>query len=129
MIRRSLLVLPAVVAAAALPVAPALAGEEGGDNNGPAKLNASSSCSSGQRAKAVVSGGDIVRVDFYVNGKLVKRDSTADSNGRYTLSMRCRRLHVGANRASAVVSPAEGSRRALHFQITRLSQVSPRLTG
>jgi len=128
MIRRSLLVLPALVAAAALPVAPALAGEEDGDN-GPAKLHASSSCVLGQRAKAVVSGGDIVRVDFYVNGKLVKRDSTADSSGRYTLSMRCSRLHVGANRASAVVSPAEGSRRALHFQMTRLRQVSPRLTG
>lgn len=125
MIRRSLLVLPAVLAASALPVAPALAGEDDGGDSGAAKLHASSSCVLGQPAKAVVSGDGIVSVAFYVNGKLVKRDSSA----RYTMSMRCARLHVGANRASAVVTSAEGSRQVLRFQITRLSQASPRFTG
>jgi hypothetical protein len=128
-IRRSLLILPAVLAAAALPVTPALAGEEGGDDSGSAKLRASSSCVLGQPVKAAVSRNGIVRVDFYVNGKLVKRDSSADSGGRYSMSMRCARLHVGANRASAVVTSEEGSRRALHFQIARPSQASPRYTG
>ena len=129
MIRRSLLVLPAALAAAALPVTPALAGEEDGDDSGSAKLRASSSCVLGQPAKAAVSGDGIVRVDFYVNGELVKRDSSADSAGRFAMSMRCARLHVGANRASAVVTSEEGSRRALRFQIARVSQASPRFTG
>jgi hypothetical protein len=129
MIRRSLFVLPAVLAATALPVTPALAGEDDGGDSDSAKLHASSSCVLGKPAKAVVSGDGIVSVAFYVNGKLVKRDSSADSSGRYAVAMRCARLHVGANRGSAVVTSAEGSRQVLRFQITRLSQASPRFTG
>jgi hypothetical protein len=129
---RSLLLLPAVLAALALPVAPAFAGEDGGDDSGSATLHASQGCVSGPRTKVSVSGRNIDRVAFYVDGRLIKRVTQPNGAGRFALTMKCSRLSVGAHRASAVVSFTEGTspaRQTLRFQITRAAQVSPRHTG
>jgi hypothetical protein len=131
MSRRPLLLLPVLLAATALPVAPALAGENGDDSDS-ARLHASQGCVTGNRAEVAVSGDDIDNVAFYVDGNLVKRVAQPNSGGRFRISMNCARLSVGAHRASAVVTFEEGSgraRRALRFQMTRVSQVSPRFTG
>jgi hypothetical protein len=136
---RPLLLVPAVLAALALPVAPAFAGEDGGGGGGgggggtgSATLQASQGCVSGLRTKASVSGSNIDRVAFYVDGKLIKTATRPNGQGRYAMTMKCSRLSVGAHRASAVVSFTQGSspvRQTLRFQITRASQVSPRYTG
>src|SRR5215218_6362785 len=128
MIRRTLLVLPALVGAIALPASPALAGEDGGDS-APAKLRVLQGCVFGDRAKASVSGDDIDRVDFWVAGKKMKTVTSPNAGGGYAFSMSCSRLSVGAHRASAVVKFESGSspaRQTLRYQITRAAQVSPR---
>jgi hypothetical protein len=136
MLVRPLLLLPAVLAAIALPATPAFAGEEpdngGGGGTGSAALHESQGCVSGKSTKAWVTGNSIDRVAFYVDGKLIKTVTAPNSNGRYSLSMKCARLSFGAHRASAVVSFTQGTspaRRTLRFQITRSRQVSPRYTG
>jgi hypothetical protein len=126
-LRRSLL-LPAVLAALALPVAPALAGEDGDDSDS-ATLRASHGCVSGHRAKAAVTGDDIDAVTFYVDGRRLKRVTRPNAAGRYAVSIRCARLTVGAHRARAVVRFEEGGRETLRFQITRSRLGSPRFTG
>jgi hypothetical protein len=105
--RRSLLLLPAVLAAAAMPVAPAFAGEDDGDN---ASLHAPSrACVTGHSVKATVSSGDdIDAVAYYVDGKRLKRVTEPAITGRYVFSMPCSRLSVGAHRARAVVSFSSG---------------------
>jgi hypothetical protein len=129
-LRRSL-ILPAALVALALPVSPALAGEDDGSSS--ATLHASQGCVSGHRVKATVTGNNIDTVAFYVDGKLVKKVSRPIGDGDgYVWSMRCSRLSVGAHRARAVVTFEEGSspaRRTLRFQITRSRQGSPRFTG
>ena len=128
---RHLLLLPAMLASLALPVAPALAGED--DDSGSATLHASShGCVTGHRAKAWVTGDNVENVAFYIDGKRVKVDYVENAAGRYPFSMGCARLRVGAHLARAVVTFAEGSSPAsktLHFQITRARQVSARFTG
>ena len=128
MFRRSLLFLPVLLGAIALPGAPAFAGEED-DDSGSARLHVSQGCVSKARAKAWVAGDDIARVAFYVDGDRVKTVTKPNAAGRYAFSMSCSRLSFGAHRASAVVTSSEGSRQALRFQITRAAQVSPRFTG
>jgi hypothetical protein len=121
-----------MLGALALPVAPALAGEEPDTSGGSAALHASQGCLSGHRAKAWVTGGNIDHVAFYVDGKLVKTVARPTAGGRFGFSMRCARLRVGAHRARAVVTFQEGSSPAhqvLRFQITRSRQTSPRFTG
>ena len=80
MFRRSLLLLPAVLVAAALPVAPAFAGEDDS-----ASLHAPSrACVSGHRVKATVSSDDDVdTVAFYVDGKRLKRVTEPANTGRF----------------------------------------------
>lgn len=130
MSRRSMLVLPAVIAAISMPAASALAGE---DDDGSAKLHVSShSCVSGHRVKAAVNGGEIDSVAYYVDGRLVKTVTQAAGTGRYVFSMPCSRLTVGAHRARAVVTFAADTspaRTTLRFQITRTRASSPRFTG
>ena len=130
MSRRPLLLLSAVLAATALPVVPALAGED--DDDGPATLRAAQGCVSGNRAKATVTGDDIDTVAFRVDGKLIKTATRPAVTGRFVFGMRCSRLSVGAHRASAVVTFEAGSSPAtqtLRFQITRARQSSPQFTG
>jgi hypothetical protein len=130
--RRSLLLLPATVAALALPVAPALAGESpDGSSSGSATLHVKQGCVSAQRAKATVTGTNIASVTYYVDGKRVKRVTTP-SGGRYVFSMSCSRLTYGAHRARAVVTFTAGTSpasKSMRFQITRVRQASARFTG
>ena len=158
MSRRNVLLLPAIVAAIAIPVAPAFAGEDDGedqsntptapaDPNAPAspanpngsatpasaKLRSSQGCLSGSRAKAVVTGEPIKSVAFFLDGRRVKTVTRPDSASRFTYSMRCAHLRVGAHRGRAVVSFESGATPAsktLRFQVTRRPlQRSPRFTG
>jgi hypothetical protein len=126
-LRRSLLLLPAMLAAGALPVAPASAGEE----DDAATLGAPSrACVAGHRVKATVSSAeDIDSVAFYVDGKRLKRVTEPANTGRYVFAMPCSRLSVGAHRARAVVSFSSGDLQTLRFQLTRARRASPRFTG
>jgi hypothetical protein len=130
---RRLLPLLTAALALALPVAPALAGEDDGSDNGTAALHApSQGCTPGHRVRAWVTGDNIDNVAFFVDGSLVTTDRHAGSQGRYRLSMSCSRLNVGANSARAVATFTEGSSpasRTLRFTVTRLRQASPRFTG
>jgi hypothetical protein len=130
MSRRSLLLLPAVVAALAAPVAPALAGED--DDDASATLRASQGCVSGEHASAVVSGDSIDTVTFFLDGNHVKTVTRPNDEGRFALRVNCEHLRMGAHRARAVVRFEEGSSPAgktLRFQITRARQGSPRFAG
>jgi hypothetical protein len=149
MSRRNVLLLPAVLAAIAIPVVPAFAGEDDGEdqNNTPtapadpnapatpasASLRSSQGCLSSAHAKAVVTGEPIESVAFFVDGKRVKTVTRPDSASRFTFSMRCADLRAGAHRGRAVVtfeSGATPASRTLRFQITRRpAQRSPRFTG
>lgn len=64
-----------------------------------------------------------------LDGDQVKTDDSPDSEGRYTLNIRCSHLSAGAHRGRAVVSFEEAASRTLRFQITRSRQTSPRFTG
>jgi hypothetical protein len=132
---RGLLLLPVLLAAIALPVSPALAGEEedGEEETGSATLDVAQGCVSRDRARVVVTGENIDSVAFFVDGDRVRTVSRPGAGGRFSLSMSCSRLSVGAHRARAVVTFEQGTtpaRRTLRFQITRSrQQVSPRQTG
>ena len=146
MSRRLLLLLPAVLTAIALPVSPALAGEDdpvppptpaplpapaSGPLAGIATLH-SQSCVSRARAKATVIGELIDSVVFYVDGDRVKTVTQPDSAGQYSLTMVCSHLRVGAHRAKAVVTFQQGatpSSETMRFQITRSRQATPRFAG
>jgi len=139
------LLLPAVLAALALPVAPALAGEDDGTPPpspapspapvpvvGSAKLRVPLGCVSHTRAKAVVTGDNIDTVAFYVDGKRKKTVPSPTSTGRYVFTMSCARLSVGAHTARAVVtyqSSTSPAQQTLRFQLTRSQQTSARFTG
>jgi hypothetical protein len=135
--RRQLLLLPALLSAMALPVAPALAGED--DPTAPptapqpgtapvaAKLIVKQGCVIGIRAKVVATAPGAETVAFYLDGELVKTVNPS-SRGRAVISMRCSRLSVGAHRGRAVASYAS-SQQTLRFQITRARQSSPQFTG
>jgi len=128
--RSSLFLLPTLLAAVALPAAPALAGEE--DDSPSARLRATQGCVSGDRAKAVVTGDQIDAVGFYVDGAHIRTLVAPDADGRYRITMDCGDLSVGAHRARAVVWFAEGStpaRQTLRFQFTRPRQTAPRFAG
>ena len=130
MSRRSLLLLPAVLAAIALPVAPALAGED--DDSGAASLRATQGCVSGDHARAVVTGDGIDRVAFFLDGNAIKTVTAPNAAGRFSWTINCDHLRVGAHRARAVVTfdRARARRRqTLRFQVTRARQGSPRFTG
>lgn len=126
MFRRSLLLMPVLIAGLALPVSPALAGEDDGDDP---TLHEIHNCLSGSRAKVTVTGGDVDSVRFYVDGHRVKTVTRPTHNGTYVLGMKCRRLSSGAHRARAVVTDTSGDRRTLRFTITRAARTSPRFTG
>jgi hypothetical protein len=124
--RRSLLLLPVLVTGLALPVAPALAGEDDGDSP---TLHQVRNCVADNSAKVTVTGDDIDTVVFSVDGRRVKTVSRPTTNGTFVLSMRCRQLSPGAHRARAVVTDSSGDRSTLRFTITRAALTSPRFTG
>ena len=136
MSRRPLLVLPAVLAALAVPAAPALAGEDD-DDSASASLRAPQGCVTGKHATAAVTGDNIDSVAFWLDGDHIKTAQRPNSAGRFTWTVNCSHLRSGAHTARAVVAFEEGSSPAtqtLRFQITRRSQGSgsagsPRFTG
>ncbi len=139
MSRRALLVLPALLAALALPVAPALAGEDpptqpapGTDpvsapTVGTARLRAQD-CVHRSRATITVTGQNIDSVVFFVDGHRMD----TDSNGTFTFTMNCSHLSTGAHRARAAVAFSSGASPAsstLRAQITRARQAAAQFAG
>jgi curli biogenesis system outer membrane secretion channel CsgG len=151
---RAVLLMTMALAALALAVTPAFAGEDPDPTapvpaqpaptpttpapaptapvvHGSANLR-TSQCLVANRAKASVSGKAISSVAFYVDGKKVKTVSSPDSSGRYSFTMSCSHLSVGTHRARAAVSFQSGASpttKTLMFQITRVSAVSPQFAG
>jgi hypothetical protein len=117
--------VPALIAGLALPVAPALAGEE----DDPATLDKVRNCVNHSRAKVTVSGDEVDSVVFYVDGRRVKAVDEPTARGSFVMSMRCRNLSPGAHRGRAVVSDTEGDTSTLRFTIARTAQAAPRFTG
>jgi hypothetical protein len=128
-LRRPLFLVPALIAGLALPVAPALAGEEDDGGSGSGTLDQVRNCVDHSRAKVTVSGDEVDAVVFYVDGRIVKAIDAPTVNGTYVMSMRCRSLAPGAHRGRAVVTDTEGDRSTLRFTIARTAQAAPRFTG
>ncbi len=128
MSRRSMLLLPALIAGLVMPAAPALAGEDNGSSASPS-LNQLRNCVSERSAKVTVSGDDIATVAFYVDGKQMKRVAQPAATGNYVFAMRCSSLSAGAHRGRAVVTDTSGDNSTLRFTIARAAQASPRFTG
>ena len=150
MFRRTLLLTTMALAAFALAVTPAFAGEEPDPTaappsqpsptpaptapvvHGSAKLRTSQGCLTNNEAKASVSGKSIASVAFYVDGRKVKTVSSPDASGRYTFTMSCAHLSVGTHRARAAVSFESGvtpTQRTMLFQITRARAAIPQFAG
>ena len=128
MFKRPLLLMPALIAGLALPVAPALAGEDDGDA-GSGTLDQVRNCVNHSRAKVTVSGDEVDSVVFYVDGRRVKAVDEPTVNGTYVMAMRCSRLTPGAHRGRAVVTDTSGDTVTLRFTIARTAQAAPRFTG
>jgi hypothetical protein len=153
MFRRALLLMTMALAALALAVTPAFAGEDPEDPSasppatqptptqptpappvvhGSANLRTSQGCLAENRAQASVSGRQIESVAFFVDGRKVRTVFAPDEGGRFTFTMSCSHLGFGAHRARAAVAFKSGvspTRRTLVFQITRSRQVSPQFAG
>src|SRR4051794_8231998 len=94
--RRPMLLLPAAIAALALPVASASAGENPDGDSGPgtATLHSAQGCVHGDHATARVTGNNIDSVAYFVDGNLVTTVSHPGGDGGFRMSMRCSRLSV-----------------------------------
>jgi hypothetical protein len=150
MFRRALLPLTMALAALSLAGAPAFAGEDPDpappsppaaqpaptptqtpSQNASADLR-TRGCLSHDRARFTVSGDLIDSVAFYVDGKRVATDTSANSSGDYTYSMSCSRLSYGTHSARAAVAFQQGvtpTNRTLRFRITRTQVVRPQFAG
>lgn len=127
MFRRPLVLLPVLIAGLALSVAPALAGED--DDSSPT-LHRVRDCVTHSRLKVTVSGDEIDSVAFSISGKLRNTATQPTGNGTFVLSMRCKRLAVGAHKGRAVVTDTSGDTTTRRFTITRAARFSsPRFTG
>jgi hypothetical protein len=153
MFRRFLLLMTMALAALAVAVTPALAGEDPDDPaasppatqpaptqpapvppalHGSAKLRTSQGCLAENRAQASVNGSQIESVAFFVDGRKVRTVFAPDESGRFTFTMSCSRLHFGTHRARAAVAFKSGvspTSRTLVFQITRTRAVRPQFAG
>jgi hypothetical protein len=153
MFRRVLLLMTMALAALAVAVTPALAGEDPDDPaasppatqptpaqpapapqalHGSAKLRTSQGCLAENRAQASVNGSQIESVAFFVDGRKVRTVFAPDESGRFTLTMSCSRLGFGTHRARATVAFKRGvspTSRTLVFQITRSRPVRPQFAG
>jgi hypothetical protein len=126
--RRPLLLVPALIAGLALPVTPALAGEDDPGSD-PGTLEQVRDCVNHSRAKVRVSGDEVDAVVFFVDGRRVKTVDEPTVNDTFVMSMRCRGLTPGAHRGRAVVTDTEGDNSTLRFTIARTAQAAPRFTG
>ena len=153
MFRRLLLLMTMALAALAVAVTPALAGEDPDDPaasppatqpapaqpapaplalHGSAKLRTSQGCLAENRAQASVNGTQIESVAFFVDGRKVRTVFAPDESGRFTFTMSCSRLGFGTHRARATVAFKSGvspTSRTLVFQITRSRPVRPQFAG
>jgi hypothetical protein len=153
MFRRALLLMTMALAALALAVTPAFAGEDPDDPaasppatqpsptqpapaplalHGSAKLRTSQGCLAENRAQASVSGRQIESVAFFVDGRKARTVFAPDESGRFTFTMSCSRLGFGTHRARAAVAFKRGvspTSRTLVFQITRSRAVRPQFAG
>jgi hypothetical protein len=153
MFRRLLLLMTMALAALAVAVTPALAGEDPDDPaasppatqpapaqpapaplalHGSAKLRTSQGCLAENRAQASVNGTQIESVAFFVDGRKVRTVFAPDESGRFTFTMSCSRLGFGTHRARAAVAFKSGvspTSRTLVFQITRSRAVRPQFAG
>lgn len=153
MFRRFLLLMTMALAALAVAVTPALAGEDPDDPaasppatqpapaqpapvppalHGSAKLRSSQGCLAENRARASVNGSQIESVAFFVDGRKVRTVFAPDESGRFTFTMSCSRLRFGTHRARAAVAFKSGvspTSRTLVFQITRTRAVRPQFAG
>jgi hypothetical protein len=153
MFRRALLLMTMALAALALAVTPAFAGEDPDDPaasppatqpsptqpapaplalHGSAKLRTSQGCLAENRAQASVSGRQIESVAFFVDGRKARTVFAPDESGRFTFTMSCSRLGFGTHRARAAVAFKRGvspTSRTLVFQITRSRPVRPQFAG
>jgi hypothetical protein len=153
MFRRALLLMTMALAALALAVTPAFAGEDPDDPaasppatqptptqpapappvpHGSAKLRTSQGCLAENRAQASVSGRQIESVEFFVDGRKARTVFAPDESGRFTFTMSCSRLGFGTHRARAAVAFKRGvspTSRTLVFQITRSRPVRPQFAG
>ena len=153
MFRRALLLMTMTLAALAVAVTPALAGEDPDDPaasppatqpapaqpapaplalHGSAKLRTSQGCLAENRAQASVNGTQIESVAFFVDGRKVRTVFAPDESGRFTFTMSCSRLGFGTHRARATVAFKSGvspTSRTLVFQITRSRPVRPQFAG
>jgi hypothetical protein len=153
MFRRALLLMTMALAALALAVTPAFAGEDPDDPaasppatqpsptqpapaplalHGSAKLRTSQGCLAENRAQASVTGRQIESVEFFVDGRKARTVFAPDESGRFTFTMSCSRLGFGTHRARAAVAFKRGvspTSRTLVFQITRSRAVRPQFAG
>ena len=153
MFRRALLLMTMALAALALAVTPAFAGEDPDDPaasppatqpsptqpapaplalHGSAKLRTSQGCLAENRAQASVTGRQIESVEFFVDGRKARTVFAPDESGRFTFTMSCSRLGFGTHRARAAVAFKRGvspTSRTLVFQITRSRPVRPQFAG
>ena len=153
MFRRLLLLMTMALAALAVAVTPAFAGEDPDDPaasppatqpapaqpapaplalHGSAKLRTSQGCLAENRAQASVNGTQIESVAFFVDGRKVRTVFAPDESGRFTFTMSCSRLGFGTHRARATVAFKSGvspTSRTLVFQITRSRAVRPQFAG
>ena len=153
MFRRLLLLMTMALAALAVAVTPAFAGEDPDDPaasppatqpapaqpapaplalHGSAKLRTSQGCLAENRAQASVNGSQIESVAFFVDGRKVRTVFAPDESGRFTFTMSCSRLGFGTHRARAAVAFKSGvspTSRTLVFQITRSRPVRPQFAG
>ena len=153
MFRRFLLLMTMALAALAVAVTPALAGEDPDDPaasppatqpaptqpapvplalHGSAKLRTSQGCLAENRALASVNGTQIESVAFFVDGRKVRTVFAPDESGRFTFTMSCSHLGFGTHRARAAVAFKSGvspTSRTLVFQITRTRAVRPQFAG
>jgi hypothetical protein len=153
MFRRLLLLMTMALAALAVAVTPAFAGEDPDDPaasppatqpapaqpapaplalHGSAKLRTSQGCLAENRAQASVNGTQIESVAFFVDGRKVRTVFAPDESGRFTFTMSCSRLGFGTHRARAAVAFKSGvspTNRTLVFQITRSRPARPQFAG
>ncbi len=128
MFRRPLMLLPALIAGLALPVAPALAGEDDDDSDS-GSIEMVRNCVDHNRAKVTVAGDEVDSVVFYVGDRRVKTVDEPTVRGTFVMGMRCRSLAPGAHRGRAVVTDTEGDTSTLRFTLARAAQTAPRFTG
>jgi hypothetical protein len=107
---------------------------KGSTPRGTARLRGTVGCATAQYANAYVTGKQIRRVTFYVNGRKVKTLTKPDKIKRYLLRYTVKPLKIGSYKVRARVefTPASGTAaKTFNLQFSRCAPrgVSPTFTG